>query len=284
MVDLPYDEPKIRVLISRNIKTSMSTQWKFSHKFKDKEDIKSEKEAIEMFTFIANLNEGQWLLPKLKDWKHIHPWFRNNLDKFHQYFTNFTFLQFIWNYEKLFGFRWKEREPETIHKLLLKPKTNASPKGPHLNDLNLKDLVVILGTFRTYCAIHNYEHELVLDFFNRIFEIVESDSTQSLTFKDIGGLLTSARFVRLNCDEIYDKLTQMAVNYLDSPSDETVISHILTPLARANQHSNFDLLYEKAVETGILKKVKQLYDASEIVSGLVLMVRYDSPFLVKMLK
>ena len=83
MVDLPYDEPKIRVLISRNMKTSMSTQWRFSHKFKDKEDIKSEKEAIEMFTFVANLNEGQWLLPKLKDWKNIHPWFSNNLDKFH---------------------------------------------------------------------------------------------------------------------------------------------------------------------------------------------------------
>ena len=30
-VDLPFDETKIRVLISRNMKTSMSTQWKLSH-------------------------------------------------------------------------------------------------------------------------------------------------------------------------------------------------------------------------------------------------------------
>ena len=46
-------------------------------------------------------------MPKLKDYKYIMPWYVNNLDKFHQYFSKFTFLQFVWTYEKLFGFKWK---------------------------------------------------------------------------------------------------------------------------------------------------------------------------------
>ena len=97
-----------------------------------------------MFTLIQNMYEGQWLMPKLKDHRHIKLWYTNNIDKFHQYFTKHTFLQFIWTYERLFFFSWKERCCEKIRDLLLKPKTNASAKGPHLNDLNLKDLSVIL--------------------------------------------------------------------------------------------------------------------------------------------
>ena len=108
-VDLPYDDTKIRVLLARNMKTSMSTQWKLSHIFKEMEGIKSEKEAIEMFTLIQNMYEGQWLMPKLKDHKHIKLWYTNNIDKFHQYFTKHTFLQFIWTYERLFFFSWKEK-------------------------------------------------------------------------------------------------------------------------------------------------------------------------------
>ena len=126
-----------------------------------------------------------------------------------------------------------------------------------MNDLNLKDLSVILLTFRYYCEAHTYEPELVLVFFNRIFEILESDSTQSLNFKDIGSLIFSARALRLDCDEVYDKLTQLAVNSL---SDGDNISHVLAPLAKADQVANFDLFLNKVLETGQLYDVKSLVE------------------------
>ena len=98
-------------------------------------------------------------------------------------------------------------------------------------------------------------------FFDRLFEILESDSSQSLSFRDIGGLLLSARFTRLDCDEVYDKLTQMAVNSL---SDGDPVSLVLAPLARANQLANFDLFLNKAVETGQFENVKLLSSVMEI--------------------
>ena len=86
----------------------------------------------------------------IKDFKHMGEWYAANFEKFHHHFNKITFVHFIWSYERVFGFRWKEQECQRIYNLLLKPKTISSPKAPHLNDFNVKDLTVILQSFRNF--------------------------------------------------------------------------------------------------------------------------------------
>ena len=118
-------------------------------------------------------------------------------------------------------------------------------------------------------------------FFNRIFEILENDSRQRISAVDIGSLFLSARQVRLDCDEVYDKLTQLAVNSL---SEFEKVSFVLAPLARCDQAANFNFFLEKAIEAGRLENVTKLVEVIEIASALVLMEKYDSPVLTDMLK
>ena len=88
---------------------------------------------------------------------------------------------------------------------------------------------------------------------------------------------------RIDNDELFDKLTQMAISELNESSNHVSISFILSDLARSDQVANYDRYLDKVQEIATIEEFS-VEDKIEITSSLVLLERYDSPILLDLLK
>ena len=79
-VDLPYTEVEIRYMITKHVKTSLSTQWAFDFRTVE---FNTQDDYMVMYEMLKNLHDGQWLLPKFKDYRHVNKGILEKLDGFH---------------------------------------------------------------------------------------------------------------------------------------------------------------------------------------------------------
>ena len=140
----------------------------------------------------------------------------------------------IFCYEKVFGFTLQGNEMILIHELLTKPKSSKSRKAAHIDELTARDLSIVLETFRYSCDSWNYDADVVLTYYDKVFAIFEKDKTE-INLRILSSLVKTAMRCRMDQDEVFAKLTQLIMERLTPDvvlKEQSFCSFVLSDLAK----------------------------------------------------